>query len=40
MEYYYGDVLAPSDKLDWIIDPFAVTKLPELPLRIAEEFTK
>ena len=40
MEHYYGDVLTPSNELDWIIDPFAVTNLPELPLRVAEECTE
>ena len=40
MEHYYGDVLAPTNKHHWIIDPFAVTNLPELPLRVAEEFTE
>ena len=40
MEHYYGDVLAPSNKLDWIIDPFAVTNMLELPFRVAEEFTE
>ena len=36
MEHYYGDVLAPTDKHHWIIDPFAVINLPELPLRVAK----
>ena len=40
MEHYYGDVLAPTNKHHWIIDPFAVTNLPELPLGVAEEFTE
>ena len=40
MEHYYGDVLAPTNKLDWIIYPFAVTNLLLLSLRVAEEFTK
>ena len=40
MEHYYGDVLASTSKHHWIIDPFAVTNLPELPLRVAEEFTE
>ena len=40
MEQYYGDVLAPTSKHHWIIDPFAVTNLPELPLCVAEEFTE
>ena len=40
MEHYYGNVLAPTIKQDWIIDLFAVTNLPELPLCVAEEFTE
>ena len=40
MEHYNGDVLTPSNELDWIIDPFAVTNLPELPLHVVEEFTE
>ena len=40
MEQYYGDVLASSNKLDWIIDQFAVPNWLELPLCVAEEFMK
>ena len=40
MKHYYGDIQAPTDKQNWIIDPFAVTNLPELPFRVAEEFTE
>ena len=40
MEHYYGDVLAPTNKHHWIINPFAITNLPELPLRVGEEFTE
>ena len=40
MEHYYGDVLAPTNKHRWIIHPFAVTNMPELPLRVAKEFTE
>ena len=40
MEYYYGDVMAPSNKLDWITNPRVISNLPELPLRIAKEFVK
>ena len=39
-EHYYGDVLAPTNKHHWIIDPFAVINLPELPLHVTEEFTE
>ena len=39
MEHCYGDVLPPTNKHHWIIDPFAVINLPELPLRVTEELT-
>ena len=35
---YYGDNLSPTNENDWIIDPFAGTDLPQLPLLVAEEF--
>ena len=38
VEHYYGDDLAPTNKYQWITDLFAVTNLPELPFRVAEEF--
>ena len=31
---------SPTIKPDWIIDLFAVTNLPELPLCVTEEFTE
>ena len=37
-EDHYGKVLTPSHKDDWILDPFAGTDLPHLPLHVAEEF--
>ena len=37
-EDYYGEVLTPSDKDDWILDPFVGTNLPHLPLHVTEEF--
>ena len=37
-EDHYGKVLTPSHKDDWILDPFADTDLPHLPLHVAEEF--
>ena len=40
MEHYYGNILAPITKQDWIIDLFAVTNLKKLPVRITEEFTE
>ena len=40
MEHYHGIVLAPTNKQDWIINLFAVTNLPELPLRVAEDSTE
>ena len=40
MEHYYGNVLAPTIKQDWIIDIFAVINLLELPLHVTDEFTK
>ena len=40
MELYYGDNQAPTNKQNWIINPFAVTNLPELPLCVAVKFTE
>ena len=40
MEHYYDDIQAPTNKQNWIIAPFAVTNLPELPLRVAVKFTE
>ena len=37
MEHFYDDIQAPTNKQDWIIDSFAVTNLPELPLRVARK---
>ena len=37
-EDYYGEDLTPSDENYWILDPFAGTDLPHLPLHITEEF--
>ena len=37
-EDYYSEVLTPSNKDDWILDPFAGTDLPHLPLHVTEEF--
>ena len=37
-EDYYGEALTPSDENDWILDPFAGTDLPHLPLHVTEEF--
>ena len=37
-EDYNGEVLTPSDEDDWILDPFADTDLPHLPLHVTEEF--
>ena len=37
LEQYYDIAIMPTDKQDWMIDPFAVTNFPELPLRVAEE---
>ena len=34
----YGKVLMPSDKDDWILDPYAGTDLPHLSPHITEEF--
>ena len=36
--HYYGETLVPTNENDWIIDPFAGTDLPQLPLHVAEEF--
>ena len=35
---YYGEALLPINENEWIIDPFAATHLPQLPLLVAEEF--
>ena len=35
---YYGDALLPTNENDWLIDPFAGTDLPQLPLLVAEKF--
>ena len=37
-EDYYGEALTPSDENDWILNPFADTDLPHLPLHVTEEF--
>jgi len=34
----YGETLASTNENDWIIDSFAGTDLPQLPLHVAEEF--
>ena len=34
----YGEALPPSDENAWILDPFAGTDLPHLPLHVTEEF--
>ena len=35
---YYRKAITPSDENDWILDPFASTDLPHLPLHVIEEF--
>ena len=37
-EDYYGEALTPSDENGWILDLFAGTDLPHLPLHVTEEF--
>ena len=37
-EDYYGEDLTPSNENDWILDPFAGTDLPHLPLYVTEKF--
>ena len=39
MEHYYGNILAPTIEQDRIINLFAVSNLPQLPLRVTKEFT-
>ena len=34
----YGDALSPTNEKDWIVDPFAGTDLPQIPLLVAEDF--
>ena len=34
---YYGEDLLPTNENDWMIDLFAGTDLPQLPLLVAEE---
>ena len=36
LEQYYDVTIMPTNKQDWMIDPFGVTNFPELPLRVAE----
>ena len=38
--YYFGGTLKLTNKQDWIINPFVVSNFPELPLRVAEEYTE
>ena len=37
LEHYYDVAIMPTNKQDWMIDPFAVANFPELPLCVAEE---
>ena len=37
-EDYYGEALRPSDENGCILDPFAGTHLPHLPLHVTKEF--
>ena len=37
LEQYNNVAIMPTNKQDGMIDPFAVTKFSELPLRVAEE---
>ena len=37
LEQYYDVAIMPTNKQDWMLDPFAVTNFPELPLRVTEE---
>ena len=37
---YYGDTLSSTNENSWIIDPFAGTDLPQLPLLVGEEFVE
>ena len=39
IEQYYGDTVKPTNDHDWMINPFVAADLPELPLRVEEEFT-
>ena len=37
LEQYYNVAVMPTNKQDWMIDPFAVSNFLEPPLRVAEE---
>ena len=37
LEHYYDDAITPTNKQDWMIDPFAFSNLPDLSLRVEEE---
>nr|XP_039252508.1 zinc finger BED domain-containing protein 5-like [Styela clava] len=36
LEQYYDIAITPTNKQDWMINPFAITDYPELPLRVVE----
>ena len=37
LKHYYNDALTPTNKQDWMIDPFASSNFPDLPLQVEEE---
>ena len=37
LKHYYNDALIPTNKQDWMIDPFASSNFPDLPLQVEEE---
>ena len=32
LKQHYDDAITPTNKQDWMIDPFTVTNFPELPI--------
>ena len=37
LKHYYNDALIPTNKQDWMIDPFASSNFPDLPLQVEEK---
>ena len=37
LKQHYDDAITPTNKQDWMIDPFTVTNFPELPIRVAKK---
>ena len=37
LKHYCNDALTPTNKQDWMIDPFASSNFPDLPRQVEEE---